>query len=64
VASIIGGAICPAIMGYISDHSSISVAFIVPLICQLYISYFAVSGYKPTVAEPLTPVAAGVDAAS
>jgi FHS family L-fucose permease-like MFS transporter len=47
VASIIGGAICPAIMGFISDHSSIRAAFIIPLICQLYISYFAISGYKP-----------------
>ena len=30
VASIIGGAIFPAIMGFISDHSNIRVAFIVP----------------------------------
>jgi MFS transporter, FHS family, L-fucose permease len=58
VASIIGGAICPAIMGYISDHSSIQVAFIVPLICQLYISYFAIAGYKPTVDQASTTVIA------
>jgi FHS family L-fucose permease-like MFS transporter len=47
VASIIGGAICPAIMGFISDHSNIRVAFIVPLICQAYVLYFAVRGYRP-----------------
>jgi FHS family L-fucose permease-like MFS transporter len=47
VASIIGGAIFPAIMGFISDHSNIRVAFIVPLICQAYVLYFAVAGYKP-----------------
>jgi MFS transporter, FHS family, L-fucose permease len=47
VASIIGGAVCPAIMGFISDHSNIRVAFIVPLICQIYVLYFAVRGYKP-----------------
>jgi FHS family L-fucose permease-like MFS transporter len=47
VASILGGAICPAIMGLISDHSNIRVAFIVPLICQAYVLYFAVRGYRP-----------------
>src|ERR1700757_1264715 len=47
VAAIIGGAIFPAIMGFISDHSNIRVAFIVPLICQAYVLYFAVRGYRP-----------------
>jgi FHS family L-fucose permease-like MFS transporter len=47
VASILGGAICPAIMGFISDHSNIRVAFIVPLICQAYVLYFAARGYRP-----------------
>jgi FHS family L-fucose permease-like MFS transporter len=47
VASIIGGAIFPVIMGFISDHSTIRVAFIVPLICQAYVLYFAVRGYRP-----------------
>src|SRR6202030_2493704 len=55
VASILGGAICPAIMGFISDHSNIRVAFIVPLICQAYVLYFAVRGYRPIlVAESQT----------
>ncbi len=52
VASIIGGAICPAIMGLISDHSSIRVAFVVPLICQAYVLYFALSGYRPVTVGP------------
>src|SRR6202163_954341 len=47
VASILGGPICPAIMGFISDHSNIRVAFIVPLICQAYVLYFAMRGYRP-----------------
>jgi FHS family L-fucose permease-like MFS transporter len=47
VASIIGGALFPAIMGLISDHSNIRVAFIVPLVCQAYVLYFAVRGYRP-----------------
>jgi MFS transporter, FHS family, L-fucose permease len=47
VMSIIGGAIVPAVMGYISDASSIQKAFVVPLICYSYVLYFAVRGYKP-----------------
>ena len=47
VMSIIGGAIVPAAMGYISDASSIQKAFVVPLICYSYVLYFAVQGYKP-----------------
>jgi len=47
VMSIIGGAIFPAIMGYISDISNIRYAFVVPLICHVYVLYFAVRGYRP-----------------
>lgn len=47
VMSIIGGAVCPAIMGRISDASNIQRAFIVPLICHAYILYFAIWGYRP-----------------
>jgi MFS transporter, FHS family, L-fucose permease len=47
VMSIIGGAIVPAVMGKISDAANIQVAFVVPLICHIYILYFALRGYKP-----------------
>ncbi|MGA8153003.1 MAG: L-fucose:H+ symporter permease [Terriglobales bacterium] len=47
VMAIIGGAIFPAIMGYISDMSNIRYAFLVPLICHVYVLYFAVRGYRP-----------------
>src|SRR5689334_23676107 len=46
VMAIIGGALFPAIMGRISDASNIQTAFIVPLICYVYVLYFALSGYK------------------
>jgi len=49
VMSIIGGALIPAAMGKISDASNIQVAFVVPLICYLYVIYFAIAGYKPKV---------------
>ena len=58
VMSIIGGALIPAAMGRISDLSSIRVAFVMPLICYLYVIYFAVSGYKPKEFVEARPVAA------
>ena len=47
VMSIIGGAIVPAVMGYISDRSSIQAAFSVPLVCYAIVIYFSFSGYEP-----------------
>jgi FHS family L-fucose permease-like MFS transporter len=50
VMAILGGAVLPAIMGRISDASSIRTAFIVPLVCHIYVLYFAVYGYRPGIA--------------
>jgi FHS family L-fucose permease-like MFS transporter len=47
VMAIVGGAFFPAIMGRISDAASIQKAFLVPLLCYVYIFYFGVRGYKP-----------------
>lgn len=55
VMSIIGGAICPAIMGRISDAFNIQRAFIVPLICHAYIFYFGMWGYRPAAAPDAQP---------
>jgi MFS transporter, FHS family, L-fucose permease len=46
VMSIIGGAVCPAIMGRISDASNIQTAFVVPLMCHAYVLYFGLRGYR------------------
>jgi FHS family L-fucose permease-like MFS transporter len=51
VMAIIGGALFPAIMGKISDASNIQTAFVVPLLCYLFILYFGLSGYKPAAAS-------------
>jgi MFS transporter, FHS family, L-fucose permease len=50
VMSIIGGAIVPAIMGFLSDHTSIQAAFAVPLFCYAVVVYFSFIGYKPPLA--------------
>jgi len=46
VMAIVGGAIFPALMGYIADISSMSIGFIVPLICFSFVFYYGLSGYK------------------
>jgi FHS family L-fucose permease-like MFS transporter len=48
VMAIIGGAFFPAMMGRISDASSIQRAFAVPLLCYLFILYFGLAGYRPS----------------
>jgi FHS family L-fucose permease-like MFS transporter len=62
VMSIIGGAVFPAVMGLISDNSSIRTAFVVPLVCYVVVFYFGAWGYKPSPAPLLTQTtAAGVE---
>ncbi len=51
VMAIVGGALFPAIMGRISDATNIRTAFSVPLLCYVYILYFALRGYKPATAR-------------
>lgn len=46
VMSIVGGAIVPAVMGWISDLRTIQTAFLVPLACYVYVLYFALRGYR------------------
>src|ERR1700690_7067 len=47
IMAIVGGAILPVAQGWIADHIGIHHAFFLPVICYLYILYFAVSGSKP-----------------
>jgi FHS family L-fucose permease-like MFS transporter len=41
IMGIVGGAVIPPIMGKVSDMSSIQYAYLVPIVCFLYIFYFA-----------------------
>jgi FHS family L-fucose permease-like MFS transporter len=45
--AIVGGAILPVIQGVIADHVGLHHAFVLPLICYLYILFYALSGSKP-----------------
>jgi FHS family L-fucose permease-like MFS transporter len=57
VMAIIGGAAFPALMGYVSDLTSIRTAFCIPLVCYLYIWYFAAKGSAPELVEPAAQTA-------
>ena len=45
--AIVGGAILPVIQGAIADQVGLHHAFVLPVICYLYILYYALSGSKP-----------------
>jgi FHS family L-fucose permease-like MFS transporter len=45
--AIVGGAILPVIQGSIADHVGIHHAFVLPVICYLYILFYGLSGSKP-----------------
>lgn len=42
IMSIVGGAIAPMLMGFIADHVSMAVGFIVPLVCFAEILWFGI----------------------
>jgi FHS family L-fucose permease-like MFS transporter len=43
---IVGGAVVPVLMGLIADGLSVRFAFILPILCYLYIVFFALVGSK------------------
>lgn len=46
IMSIVGGAIAPMLMGFIADHISMAVGFIVPLVCFAEILWFGIKYNK------------------
>jgi FHS family L-fucose permease-like MFS transporter len=45
--AIVGGAILPVIQGVIADYVGIHHAFVLPVVCYLYILFYALNGSKP-----------------
>src|SRR5947209_3764662 len=52
IAAIVGGAIVPVVQGAIADKIGIHHAFVLPVICYLYIAYFAYDRVKAERANP------------
>ncbi len=49
IMAIVGGAILPVVQGAMADRIGVHHAFILPVICYLYIAYYAFKGSEPTV---------------
>jgi MFS transporter, FHS family, L-fucose permease len=47
IMAIVGGAVIPLLQGWIADRIGIHHAFFLPVVCYLYILFFALSGSKP-----------------
>jgi len=47
IMAIVGGAIIPVTQGWIADRIGIHHAFFLPVVCYLYILFFALSGARP-----------------
>jgi len=45
--AIVGGAIIPVIQRVIADRVGLHHAFLLPLLCYLYIVFYALKGSKP-----------------
>jgi FHS family L-fucose permease-like MFS transporter len=50
--AIVGGAIIPVAMGWLADNVSLLYAFVLPLVCYIYIAYYGRKGHLP-VEQPL-----------
>jgi MFS transporter, FHS family, L-fucose permease len=47
MTAIVGGAVIPYLLGRLADHFGIQAAFVLPVICYLYIAYYGLWGSKP-----------------
>jgi FHS family L-fucose permease-like MFS transporter len=47
IMAIVGGAIIPVVQGAIADRIGVHHAFVLPVICYLYIAYYALRGSHP-----------------
>ena len=50
IMAIVGGAILPVLQGAMADRIGVHHAFILPVICYLYIAYYGFKGSEPVVA--------------
>lgn len=55
VMAVAGGAFCPPIMGVIADSTNMSIAFVIPLLCYVFIVWFAFWGVgKPVKGQEIS----------
>lgn len=44
--AIVGGALVPLLQGVIADEIGLTIAFVVPILCYLYIAWYGATGHK------------------
>jgi len=58
VMAIVGGALIPYLQGVLADHIGLHQAFVVPVLCYVYIAWYALRGSRPV--EPSVRAVAAV----
>lgn len=48
MTAVVGGAIVPALIGYVADKTGIQHSFVIPAVCYIFIAYYGLWGSKPT----------------
>ena len=43
----VGGAVIPPLFGLLADHVGYQYAFVIPILCYIFVAYYGLSGYKP-----------------
>jgi FHS family L-fucose permease-like MFS transporter len=46
IMAIVGGAVIPRLQGMLADHIGLQHAFVLPLLCYLYIVFYGISGSR------------------
>jgi FHS family L-fucose permease-like MFS transporter len=44
----VGGAVIPPLFGYLAVRLGYQHAFVLPILCYLFVAYYGLSGYKPS----------------
>ena len=44
--AIVGGALVPVLMGFVADQAGLTTAFLVPLVCYVYIIHYGLTGHR------------------
>jgi FHS family L-fucose permease-like MFS transporter len=47
MTAVVGGAIIPALIGWVADKAGIQHSFFIPALCYLFIAYYGLVGHKP-----------------
>jgi FHS family L-fucose permease-like MFS transporter len=52
--AIVGGALVPVLQGFIADHGTLLMSFVVPVACYAYIAWYGASGHRHGTARTAT----------